>query len=124
MLLESGVPPHLLADASGSTSWGSGLHEQNVLDVLSATLRHSTRSWTDTDSQVSRIAVACRSSIFNHFTEEQLNQSTDSAKVLWQESIQSMKSENNLVFLRYQTEKGQQHYVPLNLAPVNEERDR
>ena len=25
-----GVPPHLLADASGSTSWGSGLHEQNV----------------------------------------------------------------------------------------------
>ena len=25
-----GVPPHLLADASGSTSWGSGLAEQNV----------------------------------------------------------------------------------------------
>ena len=25
-----GVPPHLLADASGSTSWGSGLHEQNI----------------------------------------------------------------------------------------------
>ena len=25
-----GIPPHLLADASGSTSWGSGLHEQNV----------------------------------------------------------------------------------------------
>lgn len=25
-----GVPPHLLADASGSTSWGSGLAEQNI----------------------------------------------------------------------------------------------
>lgn len=25
-----GVPPHLIADASGSTSWGSGLAEQNV----------------------------------------------------------------------------------------------
>ncbi len=24
-----GVPPHLIADASGSTSWGSGLAEQN-----------------------------------------------------------------------------------------------
>ena len=25
-----GVPPHLIADASNSTSWGSGLAEQNV----------------------------------------------------------------------------------------------
>lgn len=24
-----GVPPHLIGDASGSTSWGSGLEEQN-----------------------------------------------------------------------------------------------
>ena len=26
-----GVPPHLLADATGSTSWGSGLSEQNTM---------------------------------------------------------------------------------------------
>jgi HK97 family phage portal protein len=25
-----GVPPHLIADASNSTSWGSGLQEQNL----------------------------------------------------------------------------------------------
>ena len=29
-----GVPPHLLGDASGSTSWGSGLAEQNTAYVI------------------------------------------------------------------------------------------
>lgn len=37
-----GVPPHLLADASGSTSWGSGLAEQNV-----AFAQHSLRPWVE-----------------------------------------------------------------------------
>lgn len=35
-----GVPPHLLADASGSTSWGSGLAEQSTNYVT-----HSLRPW-------------------------------------------------------------------------------
>lgn len=35
-----GVPPHLLADSSGSTSWGSGLAEQNTAYVT-----HSLRPW-------------------------------------------------------------------------------
>lgn len=35
-----GVPPHLLADSTGSTSWGSGLAEQNVAYVT-----HSLRPW-------------------------------------------------------------------------------
>lgn len=37
-----GVPPHLLADASGSTSWGSGLAEQNV-----AFVQHTLRPWVE-----------------------------------------------------------------------------
>jgi HK97 family phage portal protein len=37
-----GVPPHLLGDASGSTSWGSGLAEQNV-----AFVQHSLRPWVE-----------------------------------------------------------------------------
>lgn len=37
-----GVPPHLLADASGSTSWGSGLQEQNT-----AYVQHSLRPWVE-----------------------------------------------------------------------------
>jgi HK97 family phage portal protein len=37
-----GVPPHLIGDASGSTSWGSGLAEQNV-----AYLQHSLRPWIE-----------------------------------------------------------------------------
>lgn len=35
-----GVPPHLLADASQSTSWGSGLAEQNL-----AFAQHALRPW-------------------------------------------------------------------------------
>lgn len=37
-----GVPPHLLQDASGSTSWGSGLAEQSVNYVT-----HSLRPWVE-----------------------------------------------------------------------------
>ena len=37
-----GVPPHLIADASNSTSWGSGLQEQNV-----AFGQFSLRPWTE-----------------------------------------------------------------------------
>jgi HK97 family phage portal protein len=37
-----GVPPHLVADASNSTSWGSGLAEQN-----SAFGQFSLRGWTE-----------------------------------------------------------------------------
>lgn len=37
-----GVPPHLLADASNSTSWGSGLAEQNV-----AYVQHTLRPWAE-----------------------------------------------------------------------------
>lgn len=37
-----GVPPHLIADASGSTSWGSGLAEQNL-----AFGQFALRPWTE-----------------------------------------------------------------------------
>lgn len=37
-----GVPPHLLQDASGSTSWGSGLAEQSVNYVT-----HALRPWVE-----------------------------------------------------------------------------
>lgn len=37
-----GVPPHLLADASGSTSWGSGLAEQNT-----AFVQFAVRAWAE-----------------------------------------------------------------------------
>lgn len=37
-----GVPPHLIGDASNSTSWGSGLAEQNI-----AFAQHSLRPWVE-----------------------------------------------------------------------------
>lgn len=47
-----GVPPHLLQDASGSTSWGSGLAEQSTNYVV-----HSLRPWTSRiDAMLTRMA--------------------------------------------------------------------
>lgn len=38
-----GVPPHLIGDASGSTSWGSGLEEQNRAFLAYTLSQHLTR---------------------------------------------------------------------------------
>ena len=47
-----GVPPHLLADASGSTSWGSGLAEQSTNYVT-----HALRPWVERiESLLTRMA--------------------------------------------------------------------
>lgn len=47
-----GVPPHLLADSTGSTSWGSGLAEQNT-----AFVQHSLRPWVERIEQ--GLTTAC-----------------------------------------------------------------
>lgn len=47
-----GVPPHLIQDASGSTSWGSGLSEQSVNYVT-----HTLRPWvTRLEAALTRLA--------------------------------------------------------------------
>ncbi len=115
-----GVPPHLLADASGSTSWGSGLHEQNT-----AFAQFSLRPLvTRVESALTSImrsegigAAYCR------FDLESLRRATDARWGTYTAAIQAgvlsideVRAYEGLAALP--DGKGSEHYIALNLAPV------
>jgi len=117
-----GVPPHLLADASGSTSWGSGLHEQNV-----AFSQYSLRPL------VTRVEAALTSIMrsegiavaFAAFDLESMRRATNERWSTYSTAVQTgilsideCRSYENLPALP--DGKGQIHYIPLNLAPIGE----
>ncbi len=118
-----GVPPHLLADASGSTSWGSGLAEQNVA-FAQFSLRPLVTRLEAALTAIMRsegIAVA-----YARFDLESMRRSTsdrwDSYSTAIQTgvlSIDEVRSYENLPALP--DGQGSKHYVPLNLAPVDAE---
>ena len=117
-----GVPPHLLADASNSTSWGSGLHEQNVA-FSQYSLRPLVTRVEAALTSIMRsegIAVAyCR------FDLESMRRATSERWDTYSKSIQAgvlsideCRAYEGLAALP--DGKGQTHYVPLNLAPIGE----
>ena len=120
-----GVPPHLLADASGSTSWGSGLHEQNV-----AFSQYSLRPL------VTRVEAALTSIMrsegiavaFARFDLESMRRVTadrwssySTAVNCGVLSIDEVRAYEGLAALP--DGEGQKHYIPLHLAPVDAERE-
>ena len=117
-----GVPPHLLADASGSTSWGSGLHEQNV-----AFSQYSLRPL------VTRVEAALTSIMrsegiavaYARFDLESLRRSTAERWDTYSTAIQTgilsideVRAYEGLAALP--DGLGTKHYVPLNLGPVDQ----
>ena len=120
-----GVPPHLLADASGSTSWGSGLHEQNV-----AFSQYSLRPL------VTRVEAALTSIMrsegiavaYARFDLESMRRVTSDRWTSYSTAIQSgvlsideVRAYEGLAALP--NDQGIRHYIPLNLAPVDVEPD-
>ena len=120
-----GVPPHLLADASGSTSWGSGLHEQNV-----AFSQYSLRPL------VTRVEAALTSIMrsegiavaYVRFDLESMRRVTADRWASYSTAIQTgvlsideVRAYEGLAALP--NNLGTKHYVPLNLAPVDAEPD-
>ncbi len=118
-----GVPPHLLADASGSTSWGSGLHEQNV-----AFSQYSLRPL------VTRVEAALTSIMrsegiavaYARFDLESMRRVTADRWTSYSTAIQTgvlsideVRAYEGLAALP--DDQGTRHYVPLNLAPVDAE---
>ena len=116
-----GVPPHLLADASGSTSWGSGLHEQNV-----AFSQYSLRPL------VTRVEAALTSIMrsegiavaYARFDLESMRRVTADRWASYSTAIQTgvlsideVRAYEGLAALP--NDLGTKHYVPLNLAPVD-----
>ncbi len=118
-----GVPPHLLADSSGSTSWGSGLAEQTtafaqfslrpLVTRVEAALTSILRSegiavaYARFDLESMRRATSDR---FDNYTKQ------ISSGIL---SIDEVRAYENLPALP--DGKGAEHYIPLNLAPVGQE---
>ncbi|MEC8969654.1 MAG: phage portal protein, partial [Actinomycetota bacterium] len=115
-----GVPPHLLADASGSTSWGSGLHEQNV-----AFSQYSLRPL------VTRVEAALTSIMrsegiavaYARFDLESMRRATNERWDTYSKAIQSgvlsideVRNYEGLPALP--DGQGETHYIALNLAPV------
>ena len=114
-----GVPPHLLADAQGSTSWGSGLHEQNVAFSMYS-LRPYVARLEDGITSILRssgISVA-----YAKFDLATLSRGTSERWGNYQQGIQSgVYSINEVRSLEGlpAIPDGDIHYVPLNLAPIN-----
>ena len=118
-----GVPPHLLADASGSTSWGSGLHEQNV-----AFSQYSLRPLvTRVEAALTSIMRSQGISVaYARFDLESLSRGTNERWDTYAKAIQTgvlsideVRAYEGLPALP--DGKGDTHYVPLNLAPVGVE---
>ena len=118
-----GVPPHLLADSSGSTSWGSGLAEQTAA-FATYSLRPLVNRVEAALTSILRsegIAVA-----FAKFDLESMRRATNDRWDTYSTAIQTgvlsideVRSYENLPALP--DGKGSEHYIPLNLAPVGQE---
>lgn len=122
-----GVPPHLLADASGSTSWGSGLAEQGQNYVT-----HALKDWTDRlDASFTWLARSERPTqrgqkrVFIHLELDHLTRGSFSDRIstyrtgleagIW--NLDEVRSYEGLPPLP--DGKGQEHRVPVNTAPTD-----
>ncbi|MBE80949.1 MAG: phage portal protein [Gemmatimonadetes bacterium] len=116
-----GIPPHLLADASGSTSWGSGLHEQNVAFSMYSLRPYITRLEAGITSMMRSTGVSVA---YAKFDLASLNRGTNERWDSYQSGIMNgIYSINEVRALEGlpPIENGDTHYVPLNLAPVGVE---
>ena len=118
-----GVPPHLLADSQLSTSWGSGLHEQNVAFSMYSLRPYITRIEHGMTSilRSSGISVA-----YAKLDVASLSRGTSERWGNYQQgilngvySIDEVRALEGLPPLP--DGEGQTHYRPLNLVPVGQE---
>ena len=113
-----GIPPHLLADASGSTSWGSGLHEQNVAFSMYSLRPYIARL----EAGITNILrTSGLRNPYAKFDLATLSRGTSERWGNYQQGIQSgVYSINEVRSLEglAPIPDGDVHYTPLNLAPV------
>ena len=118
-----GVPPHLLADHSNSTSWGSGLHEQNTAFAQYSLRPLVTRVEAALTSIMRSEGIAVA---FARFDLESMRRATNERWATFSTAIQcgvlsidEVRAYEGLPALP--DGQGTKHYVPLNLAPVDAE---
>jgi len=117
-----GVPPHLLADASGSTSWGSGLHEQNVAFSM-----YSLRPYVARVEQAfSQILGSEGTVAYVKFDLASLNRGTTESLDRYSKGLMAGifsidEAREALALPPLPDGEGQQHFVQLNLRPLGED---
>jgi HK97 family phage portal protein len=115
-----GLSPSLLGDQEKSTSWGTGLHEQNV-----ATVQYALRP------QVTRLEKALTSIMrsegievaYARFDLANMTRATNDRWETYSKGIQAgVYSINEVRTLEglESIENGDKHFVPLNLAPLDQ----
>jgi HK97 family phage portal protein len=116
------IPPHRAGDVERSTSWGTGIAEQNQV-WLDVGLGMYLRRWEQAVRR-SLITSAYRSEFYTEFLREALLRADPLARaqinhIAWMDGrlsaddINEMENRNHLP-----DGKGQGYYVPLNMIPV------
>ncbi|MEU8791553.1 phage portal protein [Streptomyces sp. NPDC048643] len=121
-----GVPPHLISDATNSTSWGSGLAEQNIAFSM-----FSLRPWLERiESGINRLLFAETADRmkFVKFNLDEIKRGAPKERMeLWSlglqngiYSIDEVRAAEDMPPLP--DGLGESYRVPLNLSPVDEEK--
>ncbi|MFF2039383.1 phage portal protein [Kitasatospora sp. NPDC058170] len=119
-----GVPPHLISDATNSTSWGSGLAEQNQAFAM-----FSLRPWLERiEAGFTRLlfAESANRQLFVKFSLDGIQRGAPKERMEMystglQQGIYSIDEVRAWEDLEPLPDgQGQAHRVPLNLAPVDE----
>ena len=118
-----GLPPFLLAATSRATSWGSGLHEMNVA-MVQYSLRPLANKVSAAFTSIMRsegIAVA-----YARFDVGAISRAGNERWETYSKGIQmgvySIDEVRNLESMApLPNGEGSRHYIPLNLAPVDDE---
>ncbi|WP_319189568.1 phage portal protein [Streptomyces sp. DK15] len=120
-----GVPPHLIADATNSTSWGSGLAEQNQ-----AFAQFSLRPWLERiEAGLTRLLYAetANRQLFVKFSLEGIQRGAPAERMTMysiglQQGIYSIDEVRAWEDMEPLPDgMGEAHRVPMNLAPVTDE---
>lgn len=113
-----GIPPHLLADVEGSTSWGTGI-EQQSLGFVRFTLRPIL---TRIEQRLSRVTAP--GPVYVRFAVEALLRGDSAGRAAFYKGLFDVGaiSPNEIRALEEMAafEGGDEHYIPLNYGAVND----
>ena len=119
------IPPHLLADVERSTSWGSGIEQQNIGFVV-----YTMRPWIERSEQEFNRTLLHdddRDRYFTKFIIDGLMRGDADSRANYYNRMWNMgaMSPNDMLELedRNPIEGGDEYYVPLNMIPVGTSRE-